>query len=229
LGTPITGGNVSLYNETRGEGIYPTPVIGIVGMIDDVTKAVPSGFQKIGDKILLLQSTNVPPASAFDELGSSEYAKNVLSGFWGTVPSLSLEAESALHKALRLLAERRLIHSAADISDGGIATAIAKSCFEQQLGAHINLGSLARDSYSVALFAENASEVLITCAPEDYGTICVLLDEAGELFPLDLGETIEGTIEIIAGEDVLIKESISSLQSAFSTALEIQLDAGVTA
>ena len=71
--------------------------------------------------------------------------------------------------------------------------------------------------------------MLITCAPEDYGTICVLLDEAGELFPLDLGETIEGTIEIIAGEDVLIKESISSLQSAFSTALEIQLDAGVTA
>jgi phosphoribosylformylglycinamidine synthase len=229
LGTPITGGNVSLYNETRGEGIYPTPVLGIVGIIDDVTKAVPSGFQHVGDKILLLQSTNVPPASTFDELGSSEYAKNVLGAFWGTAPSLSLEAESALHKVLRLLMEHGLIHSAADISDGGLAVAIARGCFGHQLGAHINLGSLARESYPVALFAENASEVVITCAPENYGRICVLLDEAGELFPLDIGETTEDTIEIMAGDEVLINESVSSLQSAYATALESQFANGVTA
>jgi len=229
LGTPITGGNVSLYNETRGEGIHPTPVLGIVGIIEDVAKAVPSGFQRVGDRILLLQSAIKAPASGVVELGSSEYVKSVHGSFWGTPPWLDLEAEATLHKTLAALAERGLIHSAADVSDGGLAVVAAKSCFDHGVGAHINLGSMDRTTFATALFAENASEVLITCSNEDYGKICVLLDEENGYFPVDLGETIEGSFEILAGDDVLVRGTVGEFQSAFSSALENQLAGEVTA
>jgi len=230
LGTPVTGGNVSLYNETRGEGIYPTPVLGIVGLIDDVTKAVPSSFQRAGDKILLLESVTELPASPLSELGSSEYAKNVLGGFWGSVPRLNLEAEAALQQALQLLSKQGLIHSACDIASGGLAVAMAKSCFEQGVGARVYQGSLARADYPNALFAENASEALVTCSPEDYGRICMLLDEAGDVvYPLDIGETIDDALQIIAGDDTLIDASVSELKAAFTNALEKQLAGEVTA
>jgi phosphoribosylformylglycinamidine synthase len=104
LGTPITGGNVSFYNETRGEGIYPTPVMGIVGILDDVSKAVPSGFQIVGDRVLLLQSTVETPAALDWELGSSDFARTNCSSLWGTPPWINLEAEAALNKALIALA-----------------------------------------------------------------------------------------------------------------------------
>src|SRR6202035_907964 len=83
LGTPITGGNVSLYNETRGEGIYPTPVIGIVGILDDITKAVPAGFQQAGDTIFILAAKSAARAAerSVESLGSSEYARVVLDAF----------------------------------------------------------------------------------------------------------------------------------------------------
>src|ERR1700727_3518240 len=88
LGTPITGGNVSLYNETRGEGIYPTPVIGIVGIIEDVRKTVGSDFQRAGDAVLLVAPVSVSPLEErMQEFGSSEYARKVLCELWGTPPS----------------------------------------------------------------------------------------------------------------------------------------------
>ena len=87
LGTPVTGGNVSLYNETKGEGIYPTPVIGIVGILDDVTKAVPAGFQRQGDAIILLSGiTSVVPEKNLQGFGSSEFAKELLNSRWGGPP-----------------------------------------------------------------------------------------------------------------------------------------------
>src|SRR5690242_11230814 len=125
LGTPITGGNVSLYNETKGEGIYPTPVLGIVGIIDDVTKSVPSGFQKGGERILLL-SANANHKTGPEEFGSSDYAKTILGSFWGRPPRLEIASEAELHKCLAALADERLITSASDVSDGGIAVALTK-------------------------------------------------------------------------------------------------------
>ena len=115
LGTPITGGNVSLYNETRGEGIYPTPVLGVVGILDDVTKAVPSSFQKAGDAILLLTlPVGTTGTRADREFGSSEFAKSLLQTQWGTPPCMQLLEEFELQNALRALANKRLIHSASD-------------------------------------------------------------------------------------------------------------------
>ena len=223
LGTPVTGGNVSLYNETLGEGIYPTPVMGIVGILDDVTKAVPSSFQAVGDKVLLLQSTEPVDASSDLELGSSAYARSVHGELWGTPPALNLRAESELHKALAMLAQKGLIHSAKDISDGGLAVALAEAGFAHSVGVHVTLGGLKPDEYIPALFAENASEVLITCDFENYGTICTLLDENSEVWPLDLGETVAERFEIFAGGINLIDESLESLKRPWATALDTQL------
>jgi phosphoribosylformylglycinamidine synthase len=177
LGTPITGGNVSLYNETRGEGIYPTPVLGIVGILDDVTKAVPAHFQREKDAIVLLWPIprgeepnpglkvplNPPPISQYPlpalerepraseqadasdaeaaanltAFGSSEFAKVAFGSLWGTPPALDLDAEASLHDLLAILAWRKLIRSARDISDGGISVALAQAAFTKGIGATV--------------------------------------------------------------------------------------------
>jgi len=227
LGTPITGGNVSFYNETRGEGIYPTPVMGIVGILDDVSKAVPAAFQNVGDRVLLLQSTVETPAALDWELGSSDFARTNCSSLWGTPPWINLEAEAALNKALIALAERGLIHSAKDVSDGGLATALAQASFAKNVGVKATLGALSEPEYVAALFAENAAEVLVTCSVEDYGMICTFLDEAGEIWPLDLGETIADRVEINAGGVPLVDTTIAELRQTWSESLESQLAAEV--
>jgi phosphoribosylformylglycinamidine (FGAM) synthase-like enzyme len=223
LGTPVTGGNVSLYNETRGEGIYPTPVMGIVGILEDVAKAVPSRFQAVGDKLLLLQSTAGLDTTGDTELGSSAYAQQVVGSLWGVLPALDLKAEAALYKALVQLAGRGLIRSAADVSDGGLAVALAKAAIGSGIGVRATLGALREPDYLTALFNENATEVLVTCAPEDYARICMLLDEAGDIWPLDLGETIEDRLEINAAGVTLVDEPVAALSPIFSESLESQL------
>src|SRR6201996_2335264 len=139
LGTPVTGGNVSLYNETKGEGIYPTPVLGIVGIIDDVTKAVPSAFRKAGDVVLFLSAFQGEGRKIEREFGSTEYAKTVMHEMWGAPPMLALTEEAALHKALAALSAKGLLSSATDISDGGSLVAFAKACFPRELGMRVSM------------------------------------------------------------------------------------------
>ncbi len=142
LGTPITGGNVSLYNETKGEAIYPTPVVGVVGIIEDVSKAVPADFQRVGDAVLLLTlPSGAGGERLFREFGSSEYAKTILGALWGCPPRLQLAEEAELHKCLAKLADAELLHSARDISDGGIAVALAEGCFAQGIGVRASMHS----------------------------------------------------------------------------------------
>ena len=227
LGTPITGGNVSLYNETRGVGIYPTPVMGIVGILDDVTKAVPSDFQQAGDKVLLLQSTEGSPDTAMREFGSSQFARDILGTVWGQPPYLDLAAEAGLHRALIALAAKGWIHSARDISEGGLAVTLAESCFGNGVGVHVNLSDLSHEGKVLGLFAEGATEVLISCAPEMYGEICHLLDAEGLVWPLDLGETIEEHFEIFAGEDLLIDVPVDELRRPWAAGLEAALQSEV--
>src|ERR1700727_2047667 len=164
LGTPVTGGNVSLYNETKGEGIYPTPVIGIVGIIEDVTKAVPSAFRKAGDKVLFLSSFQGGGRNPRRELGSTEYAKTILHELWGTPPVLDLTEEPALHKALVALAEHGLLASATDISDGGSVVAFAKACFPRELGLRVSMTVSETEPFALKerFFSEIGSSVVIS-------------------------------------------------------------------
>src|SRR5882724_4746688 len=140
LGTPITGGNVSFYNETLGEGIYPTPTVGIVGIMEDVTKVVSSHFQRAGEALLILHKGGCSHTE--QEFGSSEYAKELLGAIWGVPPVLDLKMEAALQKCMVELADKRLISSAHDISEGGIAVALAEMGFRRNLGVKAEFSSV---------------------------------------------------------------------------------------
>jgi phosphoribosylformylglycinamidine synthase II len=268
LGTPITGGNVSLYNETRGEGIYPTPVLGIVGLMDDVTKAVSADFQKAGDAILLLwpvpragapdPNLNVPfeplpisqyplPAleqeprakeipdataeEAHEELtafGSSEFAKVVLGALWGKPPDLDLDAEADLHTLLRGLADRKLIHSARDLSDGGIAIALAQAAFSKSVGASVEQDQSLMAHPLFGLFAEPASTVFVTAAESHIGAIEKLATEYN-FFTARIGTTGGDRLEIAVDHQPLISARLGELREVWATALEATLHDEVTA
>src|SRR3954464_2019526 len=146
--TPITGGNVSLYNETLGEGIYPTPVIGIVGTLENVEDAMTFHFRQPERDVFLL-SGSAEAKNAEAEFGSSEYAKEIVGQIWGVPPALDLKQEAALQKCLRELIKEHAIESAHDCSDGGLVVALAEASFVKSkpgaatpyVGAEVNLNS----------------------------------------------------------------------------------------
>ncbi len=265
LSTPITGGNVSLYNETKGEGIYPTPVLGIVGIFDDVTRAVPAGFQREGDAIVLLwpipagetPDPNLkvpfpgervesaadpynpvlgnpqmihPEATETDEaataelatFGSSEYASVVLGGVWGQPPPLDLEAEADLHSLLSVLAERQLIHSARDISDGGIAVALAQASFPNEIGATVEQEQSLMAHPLFGLFAEPASIVLVTCEPNRLDAIEDFADRYG-YYAARIGTTGGDKLEISVYKQPMISAALALLREPWSCALEANI------
>jgi phosphoribosylformylglycinamidine synthase subunit PurL len=199
LDTPITGGNVSLYNETLGEGIYPTPVVGIVGVLEDVQSAMTFHFRRPDRQILLLRASSAPDAGqAEQEMGSSEYAKEVLGEIWGVPPALNLRKEVALQKCLRELIAARRIESAHDCSEGGLAVAVAEAGFVSGIGAEIKLSSNGLFPEAV-LFGEDASRIVITCDSkdvEDIETIAVKwgiqAERIGHTFPDNLTLSIDG-------------------------------------
>ena len=237
LGTPITGGNVSLYNETKGVGIYPTPVIGIVGILDDVTKAVPSSFQHAGDLILLIgqgMGTLIAPI-AYKEFGASEYTSSLLGKLWGEPPYLDLESEWQLHKCLVELADKGLIESARDISDGGIATALAQASFKNFIGATVGVNPVADAPALFGLFSEPAMQVILTCSSANKEKIDDLLLSYPDLSCWLIGETIPDKLHIRIAEGaaydvggVVIDCTIAELRQPWSTALESALCEKVT-
>src|SRR5690606_17371657 len=120
--TPVTGGNVSLYNENPSGAIYPTPVIGMVGVLDDVARHVTLAFREPGHAIILLGANT-------DELGGSEYLKVIHDRVGGDAPALDLDAEARLQELVLELAERELLASAHDCAEGGLAVCLAESAF----------------------------------------------------------------------------------------------------
>ncbi|HRB13462.1 MAG TPA: phosphoribosylformylglycinamidine synthase subunit PurL, partial [Vicinamibacteria bacterium] len=136
LDAPVTGGNVSLYNETDGVAIYPTPVIGAVGLFEEVTHALSRAFARAGDTVLLLGDSDL-------SLGGSEYMRTVHGTVAGALPQLDLKAEKALYDVVLDLVSARKLASAHDVADGGLAVALAESCFNFEsasLGGDFELG-----------------------------------------------------------------------------------------
>jgi phosphoribosylformylglycinamidine synthase len=232
LGTPVTGGNVSLYNETKGEGIYPTPVIGIVGILDDVSKAVPSAFQRAGDAIVLIgeglhaQITLI----AAHEFGSSEFARVIFGNMWGEPPRLSLAGESQLHQCLRRLADERVINSASDLSDGGLAVALARATFPHQVGAAVEVIPIADAPGAYSLFSETAATAIVTCSQDAAERVKELVFAYEDLNVSVIGQTAAERLRIslysgIAIEDQskVIDVALADLRDAYYEALEFQL------
>jgi phosphoribosylformylglycinamidine synthase len=223
LGTPVTGGNVSLYNETKGVGIYPTPVLGIVGIIDDVTKAVPSGFQRAGDLILIISAPTGPISEeALRSFGSSEYARTVLGAIWGKPSRLILMEEAELHRTFAELAQKSLIHSASDISDGGVGVALARAAFAHGFGAKVRL----RDEMNpaaYALFSEEASVAIVTCDPNDLHEIEAILRKYG-CIATTIGETtLDQRLVIDLPHSPAVDAELSDLKASWAEALGSQL------
>jgi phosphoribosylformylglycinamidine synthase subunit PurL len=268
LGTPITGGNVSLYNETRGEGIYPTPVLGIVGILEDATKAVPAGFQVAGDAILLLwpiprgqepdpklevpleplpmsqypfpaleleprakETADATEEEAQEDLvafGSSEFAKVVLGEIWGKPPTLDLDAEADLHILLQGLGDRKLIRSARDISDGGIAVTLAQAAFAHGIGATVDQDQSLLAHPLFGLFAEPASTVVISAASNNIAEIEKLAGEYNFLISR-IGSTGGNRLEISVDREPFIFTSLADIRSVWAKSLESVLHDEVTA
>jgi len=268
LSTPITGGNVSLYNETRGEGIYPTPVLGIVGILDDVTRAVPAGFQREKDAIVLLWPVpageepdpnlkvplNPPPISQYvlpalereprdkavadateaevaenlAAFGSSEFAHVVLDGLWGKPPALDLDAEARLHQLLVELGWLKLIHSARDVSDGGIAVALAQTAFSKGIGATVEQDPSLLAHPLFGLFAEPASTVLVSA---DHAKLAAIEELAGQYKFLcaRIGTTGGSRLEISVDGESFISAPLDSLRKPWASALEANLHGEVAA
>jgi phosphoribosylformylglycinamidine synthase II len=219
LETPITGGNVSFYNETFGEGIYPTPVIGIVGMIEDVNKVVVSGFKKKDQAIVIVTGGQRSHRNEADvELGSSEYALHVLGAMWGLPPAIDLKKEKALHELLVELARAGLMDSAKDVGEGGIAVALGEECFKRDLGAEVSLisANLALES---VLFGEDATRVLISCDPEKVERIQQVSAKFG-LNAQQIGSVTGTNLRISVDGETVLREPVSALKQSWAESLE---------
>jgi phosphoribosylformylglycinamidine synthase II len=219
LEIPITGGNVSFYNETLGEGIYPTPVLGVVGVLEDVRKAVRPDFRDAGRAIVLLRGAEPGDATdAESAFGSSEYAKEILGALWGYPPALELEKEAGLQKALVEIAQIGIIDSAHDCSDGGIAVALVESGLAKGIGMNVDLTSLGLPPEFV-LFGEDASRVVISCDRENAGRIEQVALKYGIAAEL-MGETAPERVEIKLDGGVVVSAEISGLRDVYEGALE---------
>jgi phosphoribosylformylglycinamidine synthase len=201
LGLPVTGGNVSLYNQTGDVAINPTPVIGVLGVHDDVRQRMASGWRKAGETVLLLGATK-------PEFGGSAWASVVHGHLGGRPPAVDLEAERTLADLLGALAREGQITSAHDLSDGGLAQALAESALRHGVGARLSLGG---DPF-VALFSESTGRVLVTTT--EPGAVKTTADWAG--VPVtELGTTGGDALQV----DRVAELPLAELRAAWTATL----------
>ncbi|PYX48289.1 MAG: phosphoribosylformylglycinamidine synthase subunit PurL, partial [Acidobacteria bacterium] len=222
LEIPITGGNVSFYNETLGEGIYPTPVLGVVGILEDVHKAAKMHFAAPGRAIVLLRAGEAGDITdAESEFGSSEYAKEILGTLWGYPPEIDLEPEAGLQKAVIELIQHGLVDSAHDCADGGLAVALAEKAMPKNVGARVNLASNGLFG-EFALFGEDASRIVISCDPGNIPRIKEVAAKYGAVAE-PIGETVPDHLEISLDGKVVVSAPVKELSQAYETALQSAL------
>ena len=210
LDVPITGGNVSLYNETDGKAIYPTPIIGVVGVIEDAGRTLARSFRQAGDALILLGET-------FDELGGSEYLRAVHGMVKGQPPRLDLVRERALIDLLVRTTAAGLLCSAHDPSDGGLAVTLAECAFDAGIGAEIDVASVSSRA-ETALFSESASRVLVSVRSDDAATVLRLAAEAG--VPANRIGTTGGTrLRMSVGGDTVIDCDLAAAEERWTTGL----------
>ena len=171
LDIPIISGNVSLYNESNGKAIFPTPILGVVGLLEDATRAVSAGFRQEGDDVWL-----IGPADA-EEIGGSEYLKVIHGLVVGRPPVVDLERERNVQTYCRRAANANLLRSAHDCSDGGLAVALAESCMIGGIGATVNLTLGNRPEYR--LFGESHSRIIVSAQQVDEKRLRSLALEMG--------------------------------------------------
>ncbi len=224
FGTPIISGNVSFYNETDGRGILPTPTIGMVGIVEDVRKLITQGFKTEGDLVAVLGATK-------DDLAASEYAQTVLGLSTGELiangitPEIDLDFEKRVQETLLKLADALLVKSAHDCADGGLAVALAESCFSSlnnpANGVRIELANNENLSTEALLFGETPSRIVISFAPENADKVKEIV---GDLPFEIIGKVAGENFNIKVGGAEVVSENIRELETAWKTSLEGQLE-----
>lgn len=220
--TPVVSGNVSFYNETDGKGILPTPTIGMVGLIEDTRKIVTQGFKNDGDIIAMLGTTT-------EGLSVSEYA-SVIHGIStsqmiesGTLPPIDLTLEKQVQDACLALVEAELIHSAHDCSEGGLAVAIAESCFtslgREAIGASIELTSNGL-SHEAILFGESPSRIVITFAADDLERVTQII---GACPFAVIGTVGDDSLHFRIDGETMVESAVSELESIWESSLESKI------
>jgi len=262
LGTPITGGNVSFYNETLGKSIYPTPTIGILGIIEDASRVLKIAFRNEGDVILILdgspsghsersvdrfavapsEESAFPFADLSREFSSSEYSKTISSIVAGEPPAIDLAAEKSLIDCLVALASEGALQSAHDISDGGLAVALAESCFASfgnkphachpesprfsrdegsafsSLGATVNLDD--SSPTESALFNERGARAVVSVSPEKLAAVLATARQYN-VSAREIGTVIRGNdFRIQYKGRTVIESPLESLRDAWAQSLE---------
>jgi phosphoribosylformylglycinamidine synthase II len=188
---PVVSGNVSLYNQTHGQGIQPTPLLALVGLLDDASCAVPSAFQNDGDIVLLIGETN--PA----ELGGSAYLAELHNIERGRLPALDYALERRTCDCIRELAQHRLLRSCHDLSQGGLGVALAEACFNDYssprgVSVQLTTQPKRRDG---ALFAETGARFLVSCSQENAAAVRTAIE--------NYGLTISGE-GVVGGADIKV-------------------------
>jgi phosphoribosylformylglycinamidine synthase II len=232
LGTPITGGNVSFYNETLGKSIYPTPVIGVLGVIEDVSHVLKIAFREPGDALVLLDGSNSSVGAQHAaplqgnqysalarEFSSSEYSKTIAGIVAGEPPAIDLAAEKRLIDCIVALAAAGSVQSAHDVSDGGLAVTLAESCFAtNEFGAHVKLDEAG--PAEPALFGERGARAVVSVKPSK---LAAVLDTARQykVAAHEIGKvTRRDAFRIEHKGRVVIDSSVEALRDAWANSLE---------
>ena len=218
FGTPVTGGNVSFYNETDGRGIAPTPVIGMIGVIDNSRHIATQWFKGEGRAVILLGKTA-------NDLGASVYAGAMLGRVEGRVPELDLDLERRVQEVCLKIIQEELVESAHDCSDGGLAVAIAESCFSsyrrEAVGCEIKLeGEL---SSAALLFSETPSRIMISAIDQHVEAILALARE-NNVEASVIGRTKGERLVIQANGERIIDRAVSEIESAWRGVLPRMLE-----
>jgi len=205
LGTPVIGGNVSLYNETSGTAIYPTPVIGMVGLVEDLDHITTQPFKQAGDVIYLIGDTK-------EEFGGSELQKLLYGKIFGKAPELNIQVEKQRQQEVLAAIRRGLVQSAHDLSEGGLGVALAESLFGTAgLGAEVSLnGNLVSD-----LFSETQSRFLVTVKKENQAEFESLAKEAQLIGEVN----VSGQLRVESAGVNAIDASVEELKAAWEGAI----------
>jgi phosphoribosylformylglycinamidine synthase len=239
LETPITGGNVSFYNETLGKPIYPTPILGVLGIIEDADCALSSAFRNEGDAIILLDGLHTAAsgpdrkpdqkAEQQKEFSSSEYAKVIHQISAGAPPAADLAAEKRLIECLVELAAQKTILSAHDVSDGGLAVTLAESCFaSDDLSAEVTLkaethGETPSEPAEYALFGERGARAVVSAAPASLARVSSIAAQYN-VRASPIGNVVRGEFRIDYESVPVIKGPLDSFRQAWSDSLAKEIE-----
>ncbi len=204
LNTPVTGGNVSFHNESQKHAVYPTPTIGMLGIIDDLNLTMSMNFKNEGDEIFLIGNNR-------EELGGSEYVKHYAEKVSGLAPEINMDEEIRLQKTILALIQSKTINSAHDISEGGLAICLAEKAISSE-----NLGCLIQiDDINVGkLFGESQSRVVVSCSPTKFGEL-VNTCSANNVSVQKIGDVAKDVFEI----ENYIKSDVNSIKIKYNNAI----------